>query len=82
MIRQPDSWPLLDTVDAVIDGVGGTSAAARITGRSANQVSSWRRSGAIAPGTFLTFQRALAERQLRAKASLWRIDEPAAPAAD
>ena len=77
MIRQCDSWPLLETADAVIDGVGGTFAAAKISGRPAQQVSNWRRTGTLAPGTFLNFQRALAERQLRARPSLWRIDEPA-----
>lgn len=80
MIRQCDSWPLLDTADAVIDGVGGTFSAARISGRPAQQVSNWRRTGTLAPRTFLKFQRALAERQLRAKPSLWRIDEPATDA--
>lgn len=82
MIRHSDSWPLLETADAVIDAVGGTFAAARISGRPAQQVSNWRRNGTFSPGTYLNFQRALADRQLRAKPSLWRIDEPAAPAVD
>jgi hypothetical protein len=77
MIRLPDSWPMLDTADAVIDAVGGTNKAAQIARRPAQQVSNWRRTGTLAPGTFLLFQAALAELQLRAKPSLWRLDEPA-----
>lgn len=77
MIREPDPrWPLLDTADAVIDGVGGTAAAAALTRSPIQQVSNWRRSGTMAPRTFLLFQRELASRQLRAPSMLWRIENP------
>jgi hypothetical protein len=64
----------LETADAVIDAVGGTAAAAKISGRPIQQVSNWRRSGAFAPGTFLKFEAALFALQLRAPAMLWRIE--------
>jgi hypothetical protein len=76
MIREPDSWRLLTTVDEVVDAVGGTMAAARLARRRAQQISLARKTGMLPHGTFLNFAVALAARQLRAPAALWRIDEP------
>jgi hypothetical protein len=77
LIRPPESWPLLKTADAVIDAVGGTTAAAQISGRSLTQVSNWRKAGILSAHTYLLFRKELDERCMRAPARLWRIDEPA-----
>lgn len=76
MIRATQEWPVLDTVDAVIEALGGLKAVSNVTGRSPQQVSNWRAAGRFAPTTFLTMTAALEARQLRAAPRLWRMDEP------
>lgn len=54
---------VLETADAVIDALGGTTEASKITGQSAQTVSNWRAGGRnrIPPEYFLTISRALAD---------------------
>ena len=80
LIREQISPPL-DSVDAVIAALGGRMAVAELTGRSPQQVTNWRASGSISPTTFLVMTRALAALGQRAAPRLWRMDEPAGPAA-
>lgn len=65
----------IKTVDGVIDAVGGTSAAARLTKRKPQHVSNWRKEKRIAAQTFLHFKRALSARNLRANPMLWGIED-------
>lgn len=65
----------LKTVDEVIDAVGGTSAAARLTERKPNHVSNWRAEKRIAAETFLMFKAQLTKQKLKAPSSLWGIRE-------
>lgn len=51
---------MLTTVDDVIEALGGTAAAAGLTGVSAPAVSNWRERGKIAPDKFLLIREALA----------------------
>ena len=51
---------MLITVDEVIEALGGTAAAAALTGVSAPAVSNWRERGKIAPDKFLLVREALA----------------------
>lgn len=68
---------VIQTADAVIDLLGGTSATARLVGRSNQAVSNWRGTGRLPPETFLVISAALSERGASAPASLWGIAEPA-----
>lgn len=67
---------LLTTVDAVINAVGGTSAAARLTKRKPQHVSNWRYEKRIAAETFLIFMDELEKLKLTAPAKLWGITDP------
>lgn len=67
---------ILKTVDEVIDAVGGTGAAARLTGRKPQHVSNWRSEKRIASETYLIFKLDLAKRKFRASSALWGITEP------
>lgn len=53
---------MLTTVDDVVEALGGTAAAAVLTGVSAPAVSNWRERGKIAPDKFLLIREALASR--------------------
>ena len=66
----------LTTADGVIDAVGGTAAAATLTGSSQQSVSNWRSNGRLAPPTFLIFIAELASRGMTAPPSLWGIRAP------
>lgn len=67
----------LDTVDAVIEALGGRMAVAELTGRLPQQVTNWRAAGTFSPTTFLVMTTALAAIGRRAAPRLWRMDEPA-----
>jgi hypothetical protein len=72
--QRTDSKPLL-TASAVIDGVGGTTKAARLTRqRRLSNVSNWRATNRLPPKTFLQFSAALSARGLSAPSTLWGID--------
>lgn len=66
----------LQTVDEVIDQLGGTAATARLTARKDQHVSNWRAAKRLPADTFLILRAALAERGLTAPARLWGIREP------
>lgn len=66
----------LDNVDAVIDAVGGTAAAARLTSKKLQHISNWRSEGRIAHSTFLLFKDELRKRRLKAPPALWGITQP------
>lgn len=66
---------LLKTVDEVIDAVGGTGAAARLTDKKPQHVSNWRSEKRIAAETYLIFKDELANRNLKASSVLWGIKE-------
>ena len=69
----------LTTVDAVIDAVGGTAAAAVLTARKPQHVSNWRKEKRIASATYLQFKEELNKRKLRASPVLWGIAVPKKP---
>lgn len=76
-----DSPPvkILETVDQVLDALGGSTAAAALAGRNAKvaHASNWRAAGRMPPRTLLIFRARLAELGLTAPAALWGVDEPA-----
>ena len=67
---------LNSTID-VIDALGGTSAAAALTGRTYNAAFNWRSFPTFPSNTFVIMTRALAERGKTAPASLWGMVEVA-----
>jgi len=77
---RPREPATLDTVDAVIDALGGTAEVARLVGRGAQAVANWRKRGSMPPEMFLIMSDALAARDLRALPALWGMAEPAEPA--
>lgn len=76
LIRETEFGPVLDTVDAVIEALGGRLAVAALTSRKPQQVTNWRAAGTFAPTTFLIMTSALAARRQRAAPRLWRMDGP------
>ena len=66
-----------ETVDAVIDGLGGTKAVAEITGRSLSAVSNWRTRKAFPAFTFVILKSALALKGYTAPDGLWNMTEAA-----
>jgi hypothetical protein len=74
------SEPPLTTTDAVIDALGGTQAAARLTGRRQSAASNWRHAGQFPPNTYLAMMTVLAAKGLFAPAWLWDMEaRPPAP---
>lgn len=51
---------MIESVDAVIDAVGGTSAASKLAGVGLSAVSNWKSRGRIPAEKFKIFERALA----------------------
>lgn len=78
LIRDSDQPPVLDTVDAVIEALGGPMAVVRLTGRSRQNVTNWRIAGNFSSTTFLVMTTALEAAGHRAAPRLWRMDEPVA----
>ncbi len=70
----------LETTVDVIEAIGGTSAAAALTGRTYNAAHNWRGFKTFPANTYVTMTRALAEKGKTAPASLWGMTEPAASA--
>lgn len=64
------------TVDDVIDALGGTHAAAQLFGVTDAAVANWRVRG-LPPRRFLTFRAVLASRGIAAPPSLFRMFEAA-----
>lgn len=73
MIRGDGDLELIETASAVIDAVGGTSAASQLTGKSVASISNMRRAGRLASGTFLQFADELEARGKSAPSMLWGI---------
>lgn len=67
------------TAGTVIEALGGTTAVARLTGRSVSQISNMKGAGKFAPALFLVMTTALAANGATAPASLWRQVEPRRP---
>lgn len=80
LIRAAAETPQLETVDDVIEALGGPMAVARLTGRSPQSVTNWRAAGNFSPLTFLVMTTALDAIGRRAAPRLWRMDEPATTA--
>lgn len=66
----------LQTVDDVIDELGGTVETSRKARVSPSQVSGWRSAKRLGSKSYLIIQEELAARGCTAPASLWGIDEP------
>lgn len=67
----------LQTVDQVIEKLGGTVEASRLAGVYPSQISTWRSTGKLGAKTYLILQDALKSRGYTAPASLWGMIEPA-----
>lgn len=78
MNDSPNRPASLNTASEVIDAVGGTAAAARLTGASMGSVTNWRAAGRMPATYFLVFQLALAEQGFAAPSMLWGIRSVAA----
>jgi predicted SpoU family rRNA methylase len=76
LIRNISEPPVLDSVDAVIEALGGPMAVVRLTGRSRQSVTNWRAAGNFPPTTFHVMTTALEAAGRRAAPRLWRMDEP------
>jgi hypothetical protein len=70
----------LQTVEAIIDALGGTAATARLTGRKANHVSNWRSTKRFPANTYLIMQQELRSVGKAARPEHWGIKEPAGAA--
>lgn len=66
----------VETVDAVIEALGGNADVATLTGRLPKAPSNWRSQGYFPPNTYLVLTGALLQTGKRAPASLWRMTEP------
>lgn len=72
---------ILESVREVIEALGGLAAVAKLTGVDPGTASAWQtRLGYFPPKTFLVMTRALAERDLSAPASLWKMVPAQEPA--
>jgi hypothetical protein len=65
----------LSTVDSVIEALGGNGAVARLTGRTHQAVSNWRRRGHFPSETFCVLRDELNRRDVPTALSLWRMVE-------
>lgn len=68
--------PPLVTTTAVIDALGGTAAAARLTRRGQSAASNWRQASRFPANTYLAMTSALAAKGLFAPAWLWDMEPP------
>jgi DNA-binding transcriptional regulator YdaS (Cro superfamily) len=64
---------MLETVDEVIDALGGTSATAKILGFKPTRVSNWRAAGRFPADTFVALTEALERVGKKATRSLWNM---------
>jgi DNA-binding transcriptional regulator YdaS (Cro superfamily) len=62
---------LLNSVDDVIDALGGASSVAALTGVHAPAVSNWRARGKISQGKFLVIKAALDAREMHVAPSVF-----------
>jgi len=66
----------LSSPSDVIDALGGTAATAKLSGKSSQAVSNWRRhpSGRLPPDTFLRLMKAIRAAGYDAQPELWGIE--------
>lgn len=64
------------SADKVVDALGGPTAVAKLTSKSVQAVSNWKRTGRLACDTFLVLSAELEKHGHRAPPSLWGIQEP------
>jgi hypothetical protein len=62
---------MLNSVDDVIDALGGPAATAAVAGIGASGVSNWRTRGKISPAKFILIKEALAAKQLEVDPSVF-----------
>lgn len=67
---------MLETVDAVIDAVGGSAAAASLGGVKAPAVSNWKARGGIPSELYLIFRDELARFGHAARPAVFGLKEP------
>ncbi|MBX9844256.1 MAG: RES family NAD+ phosphorylase [Xanthobacteraceae bacterium] len=72
----------LGSASEIIDLFGGTSATAKLIGRTPQHVSNYRQSGRLPADTFLLIKRELAKHGCEAPPSIWGIAEPASAEPD
>lgn len=65
---------MLNTVEQVIDALGGTSAVASITRNTDPAVSNWKQRGWIPSSHYLRIRNALVERDLDVDPAVFRMD--------
>lgn len=68
---------MLNTVDEIIDFLGGTGAVAQLAGLGPSAVSMWRTSGKIPAAFYFVIRDALALRRKKAPISLFGFKETA-----
>lgn len=65
----------LESVEQVVEALGGPPAVAELTGRGVTAVYNWQSRGSFPPGTFVNMTAALKKKDHEAPMSLWRMDE-------
>lgn len=70
---------MLKSIDAVIEAVGGVTAAASLAGVSLPAVSNWKARGHIPADKFMIFDRELESRNMRADPALFGFADEARP---
>lgn len=68
----------LSTTIEVMDALGGTSAVAKLTGRTYAAAFNWRKAKRFPTNTFLVINSALAKKGKSAPKMLWRMPEAVA----
>lgn len=68
---------MLNSVDEVIDALGGTAAVAGLAGVGSSAVSNWIKRGRISRGSFMTVRDALAAQGKEASPSIFGFKETA-----
>jgi hypothetical protein len=66
----------LETVSNILEAIGGTLAASKLTGASPTAVSNWRRTERLPAKFYLVFAKRLRELHCAAPASCWGIIDP------
>lgn len=66
---------ILTTATAVIDELGGTTAVAKLVGKTPQSVTNWRAANRLPAETFLVLSAALKKLKREAPSSLWGIRE-------
>lgn len=62
---------MLDSVDDVVEALGGSAKVAELCGVGPSAVSNWRKRGRISPGSFMIIRDALASKEMEAASSVF-----------